>query len=97
VAVVTTLAFGGALGWSSRWSEVRAAALIGAGVIVAGLMTWALSAPPAPGDAENETMAGAVVVFYPIALSAIGALLAASAAACGWVRRRRAARGSSLP
>ena len=93
LAVIATLAFGAVLGWSSRWREVGAAALIGAGVIVTGLGVWALSAPSEAGESENEGMIGAaVVVFYPLAAAAIATLLAAVAAVTAGVKRFRVGR-----
>ena len=93
LAVVATLAFGAVLGWSSSWREVGAAALIGAGVIVAGLGVWALSAPSVGGESDSEgTIGAAVVVFYPLAAVAIGTLLSAGAAVAAGVKRLRVGR-----
>ena len=90
--MIATLAFGALLGWS-RWQEVKAAALIGAGVIVAGIGVWALSVPSVGGESENEGAIGAaVVVFYPLAATAIATLLSAGAAVVAGVKLLRVGR-----
>ena len=87
LALVATLVFGAALGWSARWREIRVATFIGAGVIVVALMLAIASS----GDPEAENSAGFAVVFYPMAAGAIWALLGAAAAISGWVRQSRSA------